>query len=216
MSDFTLYYFNGRGRAEVCRMLFAVAGVPYNDRRIEFSEWNNFRKKMTCSMMPVLEMQKCQIPQSMAISRYLAREFDLHGRNNLEMAQVESITDSLYQILNIHIRIYHEMDGRLVSQKSPNVLHNPISNTRKLFEQTCNNILPYLEDTLKKCNGGDEFFCGNKMLLCDIMCFAALENPVIENPRLLEEFPKLQALRQRVGNHPKIACYLSKRNATPF
>ncbi|CAI9723150.1 S-crystallin 3-like [Octopus vulgaris] len=185
-------------------MLFAVADVRYNDNRIEFKEWINFRKNMTCSMMPVLETQKCQIPQSMTISRYIAREYGLHGKSNLEMARVESITDCLYEILDVYMRMYHEMDGRLVSDM------------RRIFEQTCRNILPYLEDTLKTCNGGDEFFCGDKMLLCDIMCFAALENPTTEDPCLLKDYPKLQALREKVANHPKIASYLSKRNATSF
>lgn len=44
MPSYTLYYFNGRGRAEICRMLFAAAGVKYMDKRFEFSEWERYRK----------------------------------------------------------------------------------------------------------------------------------------------------------------------------
>ena len=44
MPNYTLYYFNGRGRAEICRMMFAAAGVKYTDKRFEFSEWDRYRK----------------------------------------------------------------------------------------------------------------------------------------------------------------------------
>ena len=43
MPNYTLYYFNGRGRAEICRMLMAAAGVPYTDKRFEFNEWDKYR-----------------------------------------------------------------------------------------------------------------------------------------------------------------------------
>ena len=35
MVNFTLHYFNGRGRAEISRLIFAHAGVAFNDNRIE-------------------------------------------------------------------------------------------------------------------------------------------------------------------------------------
>ena len=39
MPDYKLTYFQMRARGEVIRMIFAVAGVPYEDNRIEWSEW---------------------------------------------------------------------------------------------------------------------------------------------------------------------------------
>ena len=44
MPNYTLYYFNGRGRAEILRMLFAAAAVKYMDKRFEFNEWDKYRK----------------------------------------------------------------------------------------------------------------------------------------------------------------------------
>jgi len=38
-----LIYFNGRGRAEVSRLVLAQAGVKYEDKRIEFSEWGEVK-----------------------------------------------------------------------------------------------------------------------------------------------------------------------------
>ena len=44
MPNYTLYYFNGRGRAEILRMLFAAAAVKYMDKRFDFNEWDKYRK----------------------------------------------------------------------------------------------------------------------------------------------------------------------------
>lgn len=43
MPNYTLHYFNGRGRAEVIRMMFHMAGVKYMDKRYEFSDWDRCR-----------------------------------------------------------------------------------------------------------------------------------------------------------------------------
>ena len=42
MPSYKLSYFNGRGRAEVARMLFAVAGVKYEDHRIQ-GDWDKIK-----------------------------------------------------------------------------------------------------------------------------------------------------------------------------
>lgn len=39
MPNYKLTYFNGRGRAEMSRLIFAQAGVPYEDVRIERDAW---------------------------------------------------------------------------------------------------------------------------------------------------------------------------------
>ena len=39
MSTYKLYYFNSRGRAEPIRIIFAQAGVKYEDVRFEREQW---------------------------------------------------------------------------------------------------------------------------------------------------------------------------------
>jgi len=39
MVHYKLTYFNGRGRAEIMRLVFAVADVKYEDIRIADEEW---------------------------------------------------------------------------------------------------------------------------------------------------------------------------------
>ena len=39
MPKYQLIYFNARALGEVARLLFAEAGVEYEDTRLEFDEW---------------------------------------------------------------------------------------------------------------------------------------------------------------------------------
>ena len=41
MASYKLYYFNARGATEPIRIIFAQAGVNYEDIRFEGDEWTN-------------------------------------------------------------------------------------------------------------------------------------------------------------------------------
>ncbi|CAI9722415.1 S-crystallin SL11-like [Octopus vulgaris] len=241
MPTYNLFYFNGRGRAEICRILFAAAGVHYTDRRIKISEWNRFKNKMNFSILPVLQIDgETQIPQSMAIARYLAKEFGFHGKNNVDMARIESICDCLNDILDDYLQLYYEKN---FSKKA--ALRDHYNDTcrrilpflektlgqydngtkyffgeqeelRRRYELMCDRILPYLEKTLTSNNSGNKWFVGDKILMCDLMCYSALENPLHDKSSLLKDYPKLQALRKRVAEHPKIDQYIKRREKTEF
>ena len=39
MSAYKLYYFNVRGRGEICRLAFAAANIEYEDIRLDGEDW---------------------------------------------------------------------------------------------------------------------------------------------------------------------------------
>ncbi|KAK6994499.1 glutathione S-transferase 6 [Biomphalaria glabrata] len=70
-----LIYFNGRGRAELSRLILAVAGQKYEDVRIVGENWPAEKSKTPFGQLPVLEVDGQTFGQSLAIATYLAREF---------------------------------------------------------------------------------------------------------------------------------------------
>ncbi|CAF5025734.1 unnamed protein product, partial [Rotaria sp. Silwood1] len=79
MVTYKLYYFNGRGRAEVARLIFAAANQKYEDIRYERDEWPSHKSEMPLGQMPVLEYNGTKLPQSLSIARFLAKQFQLAG-----------------------------------------------------------------------------------------------------------------------------------------
>uniref|UniRef100_A0A0L8HMJ8 GST N-terminal domain-containing protein n=1 Tax=Octopus bimaculoides TaxID=37653 RepID=A0A0L8HMJ8_OCTBM len=82
MPSYTLHYFNHRGRAEICRMLFAAAGVQYNDRRIEYSEWDGLRSsiKICSARLLSLDINKKLLSKNLMIGRNKAIPFLINSR----------------------------------------------------------------------------------------------------------------------------------------
>ncbi|GAB1598763.1 S-crystallin 4-like [Argonauta hians] len=219
MSRYTLYYFNGRGRAEVSRLMFALADVPFTDVRIEYSEWKQFMLKLSSPMLPVLETQPgIMLPQSMTIARFLAREFGFHGRNSEERTRVDYICQCFYDIQDSYMKMYHEKDRQLYNEinRKSNTKDEKLSQLRSNYEKTCERVLPFLEKCLQTYNNGNQYFLGDQLLLCDLMAFATLENFVEDSPSSLNAYPKLRSLMTRVSEHPKIYSYLKERPASEY
>ena len=53
-----------------------------------------------CGVLPVLEYDGTTIAQSISIARFLAREFNLAGKNRAEEAQADMIVDCVSDVLN--------------------------------------------------------------------------------------------------------------------
>lgn len=109
MVHYKLIYFNARGRGERIRLLFALAGVEYEDVRIEWEspEWKKLKSTIPFGQLPILEEDGKILTQSKTIARYLSKklgkdlticlliDLGFSGKNPWEEAQVDSIIDFL-------------------------------------------------------------------------------------------------------------------------
>ena len=92
MSTYKLIYNNSRGRVEPIRIIFAQAGVKYEDIRFDHDQWVNECKKrklnisellthlnvyteMPFGRAPSLEVDGTMITGSLNILRYLGMKF---------------------------------------------------------------------------------------------------------------------------------------------
>jgi glutathione S-transferase len=86
MPNYTLHYFNGRGRAELIRLIFTAAGASFTDHRIH--DWPATKAETPLGQLPFLTVDDVQLPQSMTIARFVAREQNLAGRTSLEQVML--------------------------------------------------------------------------------------------------------------------------------
>jgi len=204
MPTYKLTYFDLRARAEVARLLFAAAGVPYEDIRVERSRWPELKPSTPFGQMPILEVDGVKLCQSKAIARYLAGEFGFAGETALDRARADMIVDCGEDVLKQTLTFFHEKDSAKQTELKD-----------KFVKETLPAALQSFEKLLKENKGGDSYFVGNKMTWADIgfsdLCgwISALQ---IEIP--FSDVPKLKTLKERVESTPKIAEWIKKRPVT--
>merc|ERR1711942_163981 len=171
MPNYTLHYFNGRGRAEILRMLFNAAGQKFNDRRIDFNEWDKCRNDMPCMRVPVLEMDGgMRMPETMAIARYLAREHNFYPRSNMDMMRCDYIADCFYEIMHDYMRYFHCKNGRfMVGNNGEMMMSNMSSNMSNMGGNMSSNMsnmggnMSNMGGNMSSNMGGDMMNCNNYM-----------------------------------------------------
>ncbi|XP_033363122.1 hematopoietic prostaglandin D synthase-like [Bombus vosnesenskii] len=92
---YKLIYFNARGRAEHIRYIFAYTGIEYTDERIPEELWPEYKDSMPYKKLPVLEINGKPVAQSNAVARYLARKYDLMGKDEWDAMICDELVDTL-------------------------------------------------------------------------------------------------------------------------
>ena len=81
-------------RVEIARYLFKIAGKEFEDVKLSIQDWKTLKPNTTFGTLPILEIisddgTKTEINQSLSIARYLAKEFNLCGKDAIEQAQCD-------------------------------------------------------------------------------------------------------------------------------
>ncbi|CAF1034213.1 unnamed protein product [Rotaria sp. Silwood1] len=205
MSTYKLYYFNGRGRAEVARLIFAAASQKYEDIRYERDEWPSHKAETPLGQIPVLEFDGVKLPQSMAIARFLAKQFQLAGKDNFEQAKVDAVADTLSDVVAAFVPIRREQD----EAKKPELI-------KKFQTEELPKHLKNLEVLGKLYGNGGHFFVGNHLTWVDLYFYDLGETLLGLAATGLDTHPWLKQNRAEVEKQPKIAEYLKNRPKTPF
>merc|ERR1712038_886374 len=183
-------------------LILAYGGLDYEDRRFPIGA-KEFKPSAPYGQLPILEVDGVTIAQSMAISRYLARETGLAGTTNLVMAQVDEAVDVINDVQNAIWGAVFEGDEKLKAEKK-----------KKVEEETIPNNLANLEKVLEA--RGGQFLAGNCLTWAELH-FLQLVDLIIfvgsPNHKCLEATPKLANLVERTRNIPNIKKWLEERPA---
>ena len=107
--------------------------------------------EMPLGQLPVLVYNGIEISQSMTIAQFLAEQFDLAGKTNLEKAQANMAVDTVRDMVAANSQLMHAPAEQKAAIKE------------KLATKVVPNGLQCLEKLLKA-NGGN-FFAGNAVRL---------------------------------------------------
>jgi glutathione S-transferase len=207
-SDLKFYYFNLQARGELTRLILAAAGRSYEDIRFDFDHWPEYKPKMILGQVPVLELgDGTQIPQSLTIARYVARETGLGGSDNLESAKIDAVVDTQKDINEVfYSKVFAEKDETKKAQEAEKFLNE--------------NVVKHVEnlDKLKKAYSQDErYFVGNKLSWADLYVFNSIEALVKAVPQVKEKFAgQFNSLFDAVKGDENIKKYLDSRPETDF
>ncbi|ESO05481.1 hypothetical protein HELRODRAFT_77319 [Helobdella robusta] len=199
-----LTYFNGRGRAEIIRLIFNVANVPYEDKRISKEEWQSLKPSTPFGQLPLLTMDNVVLCQSNTIARFLAKKYGLAGANEMENALCDMVVDCVEDALKPVLQIFFEKDD-----------------TKKLlmFAKFEREQLPVymaaLEKLLVSNRGEDGYFVGDNLTWADITVMNFREYLTMINVELsFGKYPIIATYIDRIAAVPKIAEWIDIRPKT--
>jgi glutathione S-transferase len=196
--QYKLNYFNGRGRGEPARLLFAYADVKYEDHRVEDEgpAWDALKPKMPFKQLPALEIDggKVIIAQSKAIYRYLAKEFNLVPKDHIQAARADMLVDGQEDVATHYGSWFWDQKQEL---------------PKKLETEHIAPFLALYEKFLT--TNGTGYFVTDSITWADIYLYDVFFNLKNKCPRLFDGHAKLTEFVDKIGNEPKIKAWVDKR-----
>ena len=205
MTKYTLIYFNARGRAEVTRLIFAQAGVEYEDRRLTSEQWAELKPTTPTGNLPLLEVDGKAFPGSGPIARFAAERHGLAGANDLENLKLAGLVDTIGDLRVKMVGVYFEKDETRKAELK-----------KEFVETHVPRYLGILEKWAGANNSAGGWFYGPKVTYADLEFFVVSGYLKKDAPTMFDKYPALTKLLTSVENLPNIAKWLKERPETEF
>ena len=166
MSDkYILHYFKVNGRGVVARAILSCAKADWTDHAFTREEWPSIKKSGLCEFeqAPVLEYKGKTYAQSMAIAFFLARKFNLMGKDDEEQYEIESLMCCMEDIFNAIFKFTHLPENE----------KDKYDELRKVALERYKFFIKKIEERYIK-HGKGKYFLGDRITLCDILVGAQL------------------------------------------
>ncbi|XP_046580245.1 glutathione S-transferase 1-like [Haliotis rubra] len=199
MTSYSLLYFNGRGRAEVIRLLFTLQGQKFEDKRVTHETWHAIKPNTPFGKMPVLTIDGKEYTESLAIAKFLAKEFGFYGSNNQEEYEIDQITGMCHDLFLELVKEFFEQD----SDRKAEIQRN-------LKEKTKPRIVGNLEKVLSA--KGNGYCIGETLSLGDLVIYDTLDGRVEDD--IIDKNPNVKAVMNNVKSNDRIEAYLAARVPT--
>ena len=166
MSDkYIFHYFKVNGRGAVARAILSSMKADWENHAFVREEWPVIKKSGLCEFeqAPILEYKGKTYAQSMAINFYLARKFNLMGKDDEENYEIESLMCCMEDIFNAMFKFTHLAENE----------KDKFDELRKVAIERFKFFIKKIEERYIK-NGKGKYFLGDRFTLCDILVGAQL------------------------------------------
>jgi glutathione S-transferase len=195
MSKVTLHYFDmAGGRGEEVRLALHLAGIEFDDRRLNREQWKAFKSSTPFGQMPVLDIQgKGSFSQSNAILGMIGSLHGLLPKDTFEAAQhiaILNAAEDLRCVINRTMRIKDEAEKK---QAREEIVTGYLADWSGNVENLING----------------PFFGGDDISVADIKLYVVMnwiKRGIIDHipATSFDSYPRLSAVFDAVRNHPKI------------
>lgn len=196
-----LVYFPIRGRAEPIRLLLEYLGVDYLEEVVEYRAWRRLKPQTPFGKVPLYREGDLTIADSHAILRYLARRYDLYGRNENEQIHCDVLEETI-------------RDG--VDALALLMWDKAFEDKRQSFvEDELTPLLHHLEQYLGSIPREDGHWVGNQMTYVDFLGWSYLDIVRAMTGDLLASCKRLSGLKTVFEKQPRIHSYLNSSRRPP-
>lgn len=201
MTNVTLTYFDSpTSRGEECRLALFLAGVAFEDRRIQHKDWPALKPTTPFGGLPMLEIPgRPAVSQSNAILAHIGRRYGLLPKDEWEALRLDSVMDAAEDVRHAVSKTFGIKDPEELKRRRTELVEGPIRSWAGNIERQI--VGPFV--------GGEQ------ISVADIKVFVVagwFKKGILDHvpADVLAPFPKLELLHDSVKNHPKIIDWYSK------
>jgi glutathione S-transferase len=198
-----LVYFDYRGgRGEPARIALSIAGIPFEDERIQHSDWPALKPATPFGGLPMLQVGSERISQSNAINRYVGRITGLYPEDPWQAAQCDEVSDAV-ETLSDAIAPSYRMTGDEQKRERERLLDQVIPLYLKGFDRLL-------------AERGSEWFAAGRFTIADLKVSDLVRSlgsgrlDHIPTDTVDRIAPALVAHRKRVLAQPGVRAYYER------
>jgi len=195
---YRLIYFDAYGAAESIRQIFAYVNQDYEDIRVKRENWPAIKPTTPFGKVPVLEIEGKPITQSSAISRYLAKQFGLAGKDDWESLQCDVLVDTLKDFQGEFRKMFLETNAEKKEELK-----------KEIFEKHIPFYLGKFDKIVADNSSG--LLVGSQVTWADITFASTLDIFQTSKPDILKPYPNLERLLKKIQSNPGVKAWYEKR-----
>jgi glutathione S-transferase len=202
MARLRVTYFDFPGsRGEEVRLALAIAGVEFDDNRIDRETLRNLKPDLPFGTIPTLEVPgHGTIGQTNAILRFIGRRHGLHPEEPFEAARHDSLMDAA-----------EELRSRIM----PTTNIHDVDEKRAARKKLATDYLPQWGRCVDRFIGRGPFVGGDRPSVADIKLYMInkwiSDGNIDDIPAdLFDPCTKLKAVANGIRNHPAVLAWYAK------